>query len=205
VQFYRNTVPGKKFVASAFYQKTFFYMFWLLTFTVVAIEVLIKYCNNSLPNIDQFIWSEIAQLPVYWHACSQLVNQSLKRKAIGWFKHTGSWSIFQRMNWSTLSNELMQYFINTSIATTVMVPHVIWKACTQRLQIATHLSGMCNLNRLWKTQPRMFFQIALETIYDNLNLLTLTNSFVSTCIMKFRLRKYIYLPCSDIKKIKFPV
>jgi hypothetical protein len=89
------------------------------SFTVVAIEVLIKYCNNSLPNIDQFIWSKIAQLPVYWHACSQLVNQSLKRKAIGWFKHTGSWSIFQRMNWSTLSNELMLYFINTSIATTV--------------------------------------------------------------------------------------
>jgi hypothetical protein len=47
-----------------------------------------------------------------------LVNQSLKRKAISWFKHTGSWSIFQRMNWSALSNELMRYFINTSIATT---------------------------------------------------------------------------------------
>ena len=45
-------------------------------------SVLIKYCNNSLPNIDQFIWSKIDQLPVYWHACSQLVNQSLKRKAI---------------------------------------------------------------------------------------------------------------------------
>jgi hypothetical protein len=55
-----------------------------VTITVVAIEVLIKYCSNSLPiNIDQFIWSKIAQLPVYWHACSQLVNQSLKRKAIG--------------------------------------------------------------------------------------------------------------------------
>jgi hypothetical protein len=52
-------------------------------FTVVAIEVLIKYCNNSLPNIDQFILSKISQLPVYWHACSQLVNRSLKRKAIG--------------------------------------------------------------------------------------------------------------------------
>jgi hypothetical protein len=51
--------------------------------TVVAMEVLIKYCNKSLPNIDQFIWSKIAQLPVYWHACSPLVNQSLKRKAIG--------------------------------------------------------------------------------------------------------------------------
>jgi hypothetical protein len=57
--------------------------FYKLSVTVVAIEVLITYCNNSLPNIDQFIWSKIAQLPVYWHACSQLVNQSLKRKAIG--------------------------------------------------------------------------------------------------------------------------
>jgi hypothetical protein len=44
-----------------------------------------------------------------------LVNRSLKRKAIGWFKHTGSWSIFQQMNWSALSNELIRYFINTSI------------------------------------------------------------------------------------------
>jgi hypothetical protein len=66
--------------------------------------------------------SKISQLPVYWHACSQLVNRSLKRKAIGWFKHTGSWSIFQQMNWSALSNELIRYFINTSIATTVIGP-----------------------------------------------------------------------------------
>jgi hypothetical protein len=28
------------------------------------------------------------------------------------FIHTGSWSIFQRMNWSVLSNELMRYFID---------------------------------------------------------------------------------------------
>jgi hypothetical protein len=54
-----------------------------------------------------------------------LVNQSLKRKAIGWFKHTGSWSIFQQMNWSVLSNELIRYFINTSIATTVKIGRLI--------------------------------------------------------------------------------
>jgi hypothetical protein len=53
-----------------------------------------------------------------------LVNQSLKRKAIGWLKHTGSW-IFQQMNWSVLSNELIRYFINTSIATTVKIGRLI--------------------------------------------------------------------------------
>ena len=33
--------------------------------------------------------------------------------------NTGSWAFCYQMNWSTWGNELMQYFINTSIATTV--------------------------------------------------------------------------------------
>jgi hypothetical protein len=36
----------------------------LLLITVDAIEVLIKYCTNSFPQVDQFIYKKIDQLPV---------------------------------------------------------------------------------------------------------------------------------------------
>ena len=133
--------------------------------------MLIKYCNNPLPNIDQFIWSKIAQLPVYWHASSQLVNQSLKRKAIGWFKHTGSWSIFQQMNWSVIINELMRYFINTSIATTVKMPleNVFFHRLELRVKLFTYCLSI-EIILIWDSNLSRLNQDGATRVYISIKL-----------------------------------
>jgi hypothetical protein len=83
-------------------------------------EVLIKYCMNSFDQVDQFTEINSYKFKFLFTSCAFPIGQSvMKRNLLAHLKATGSRSIFYQINWSTWGKELVQYFTNTSIASTV--------------------------------------------------------------------------------------
>jgi hypothetical protein len=85
---------------------------------------------NSFPQVDQFIRIQI----YFYFLC--VSYWSIDSETKSHLKVTGSWSIFYQMNWSGWGKELVQYFINTSIASTVILClcKQIYAICTPRTE-----------------------------------------------------------------------
>ena len=90
-----------------------------ICFTVVAMEVLIKYCINSFPKLTNSFDRKLVNFLLncstsLLFVCDMSIRFEVKSN---WL--TGQQELDNRKLINFLSNELIQYFINTSISTTV--------------------------------------------------------------------------------------